>query len=457
MTTHDPATALPDDIRHWVESEAGQPVAHVERIVGGASRASAILTMADGHRLFLRRETGSGPLANTPFTLAREQAVIQSLAGTRVPAPGIVAFSATYEALIMEVVPGFTSYQRSLSEPEEAVVRRELVEAIVALQAIDPMDAPGLALGPKATIGEALAADLTLWTTLYHERVARPDPLVEAALAWLGLGTPDADLPPVIVHGDIGPGNFLINDGHISALIDWELVRIGHPLEDLACVIARGLGAPFGTDAEHIANYEAASGRRVEPADLDYALVFVLVRWMIAISIGLSRPASTQDVPMLLAFHQINGRSLLAAILRREGMAPAPVPRFDGAAHPATQASFSWCRAVIADLAASPALDPADRYRLSGAGGVLAFLNAFDHYGSDRYETEEVTRIETLLNSRFINWHDAVSALCKSIRDARRADWTSLLRHVEWRTLRDHVILRDLMGARANNVVGLPA
>ena len=42
------------------------------------------------------------------------------------------------------------------------------------------------------------------------ERVTIRDPLVEFSLNWLGRTVPDADSPCVVVHGDVGPGNFLI-------------------------------------------------------------------------------------------------------------------------------------------------------------------------------------------------------------------------------------------------------
>jgi aminoglycoside phosphotransferase (APT) family kinase protein len=39
---------------------------------------------------------------------------------------------------------------------------------------------------------------------------------------------------PVIVHGDFGPQNVLIEDDRINALVDWEFAHIGQPVEDLA-------------------------------------------------------------------------------------------------------------------------------------------------------------------------------------------------------------------------------
>jgi aminoglycoside phosphotransferase len=38
----------------------------------------------------------------------------------------------------------------------------------------------------------------------------------------------------VIVHGDFGPQNLLVDDDRISALVDWELAHRGEPIEDLA-------------------------------------------------------------------------------------------------------------------------------------------------------------------------------------------------------------------------------
>lgn len=38
----------------------------------------------------------------------------------------------------------------------------------------------------------------------------------------------------VIVHGDFGPQNVLIDNGEITALLDWEFAHIGSHVEDLA-------------------------------------------------------------------------------------------------------------------------------------------------------------------------------------------------------------------------------
>ena len=39
-----------------------------------------------------------------------------------------------------------------------------------------------------------------------------------------------------MVHGDYRIGNFLELDGRISAILDWELVHLGDPMEDLGWI-----------------------------------------------------------------------------------------------------------------------------------------------------------------------------------------------------------------------------
>ena len=59
--------------------------------------------------------------------------------------------------------------------------------------------------------------------------------MLEWAAIWLRENAPAA--PKIsIVHGDFRIGNFLETGGHITAILDWELVRLGDPIEDLGWI-----------------------------------------------------------------------------------------------------------------------------------------------------------------------------------------------------------------------------
>ena len=166
--------------------------------------------------------------------------------------------------MLMEFLPGYTSYQKTGTPAEEAQLRRALMAAVIDLQHVDPRRLTVLGANAGAPLGVGIPSDLELWRLYYDQRSTIRDPLIDFALNWLERSLPDPELPAVIVHGDIGPGNFLINQGRITALIDWEMTRLGHPLEDLACIIARALGAPFG-EARAYRQFRGLGGGTVEP------------------------------------------------------------------------------------------------------------------------------------------------------------------------------------------------
>ena len=67
-----------------------------------------------------------------------------------------------------------------------------------------------------------------------------------------------------LVHGDLRMGNVIVGPAGLEAVIDWEIVHVGDPLEDLAwlCLKAWRFGEPLevgglGTIDELVAAYEA--------------------------------------------------------------------------------------------------------------------------------------------------------------------------------------------------------
>jgi aminoglycoside phosphotransferase (APT) family kinase protein len=86
----------------------------------------------------------------------------------------------------------------------------------------------------------------------------------------------------VVTHGDYRTGNYLFEEesGRITALLDWELARIGDFHEDLGWVLMQVFGTvdPDGTRRasdlfereEFITAYEARSGRSVNRKTLHY-------------------------------------------------------------------------------------------------------------------------------------------------------------------------------------------
>lgn len=443
---------LSPPLRSWVEATEG-PIEHVEELIGGASRNSFILTLRNGSKRFLRVDAGHGPLSGTPFTLAREYAALRHLGRYPLRVPKVFAFSSEHNAMLMEYVEGYTSYQRIGSDDEERILRRELMETVVALQAVDITGMGVFGSVARASMAEVIGTDLALWRELYDTGATIRDPLIDFALGWLPRSVPDPGARPVLVHGDMGPGNFMIRDGHIQVLIDWELVRIGHPFEDIACIIARSLGAPFGAPREHIANYEQLMGRSVDLAELDYGLILVLTRWLVAILMALSRPSALQNVPMLFAFRQLNAKALIDALCRRYGVA-GPDEHFNLRGRTPCPMVFRYGDECLAQMAADAALPAADRYRLQGIRNLMAYVESLMDYGPERYEAEECERSAALLNGPSGTTAEEVNErLCRYARSVAPADARSLVRFLRWRSDREQQLMRTSLRERADNII----
>ena len=110
-------------------------------------------------------------------------------------------------------------------------------------------------------------------------------PMLELAFRWLDQHQPPA-ARRAVVHGDFRNGNLLISPDGVQAVLDWELVHLGDPMEDLGwlCTRAWRFGGPgpvggFGEYDDLFAAYEKASGVPVDPAVVKWWELLGTVKW----------------------------------------------------------------------------------------------------------------------------------------------------------------------------------
>lgn len=180
--------------------------------------------------------------------------------------------------LIMGHVPGETLARRILRDEEYAKAREVLVgqlgEFLAGFHAIDPAEVPG---------AEAVDELSRYWTS--YEHIPDRSPTFEKTYDWLTTYRP-APTATTLVHGDLRMGNVIVDESGLAAVIDWELVHVGDPVEDLAwfCVKAWRFGEPLeaggvGTVDQLIDAYERAGGRRVDRDVFRWWLVQKTLQW----------------------------------------------------------------------------------------------------------------------------------------------------------------------------------
>ena len=250
------------------------------RLSGGASRETWAFT-AGGRELILRRDPPGRP--GPPGGMGREAAAMRACRRAGLAVPEVIAADDDgsvlgTEGLVMSRVPGEALARRILREDAYAGARPVLAGQLGAflggLHAIDPADVPGLeASDPLADYRAA------------YDEIDDASPTFEATHRWLVEHRP----PPAgrsIVHGDLRLGNVIVDADGLAAVIDWELVHLGDPLEDLAwmCVRAWRFRSPLpvagvGTVDDLLEAYEKASGRQVDRDAFHWWLVQKTLQW----------------------------------------------------------------------------------------------------------------------------------------------------------------------------------
>ena len=231
--------------------------------------------------MILRRD----PIASLLTTDRRwEFRVLRALESTPVPAPpvrwvdgGEAVFGAP--AMIMDLVPGTCDWHVLAGDrplAERLQLGRRFIDLLATIQQVD-WRALGLSDGrPDDAYGAH--AELDFWQGELARVELEPLPEMRLALAWLRRHAPRPQAV-VLVHGDFKPGNALLVDNDISAMLDWETAHLSDPLEDLGWITnpprAREQQIVGHWERSHIiAAFEAASGYRVDPRDLTWWNVF---------------------------------------------------------------------------------------------------------------------------------------------------------------------------------------
>ncbi len=267
-------------------------ITKLNRLSGGASQETFAFDANTSHGpmpLILRRapggsrDGGSGQATG----LATEARAITAARACGVKAPEVVYVLTPEDGVgdgyVMERVEGETLARKILRDKEFDAVRPKLAyqcgQAMAQIHQADAAQVPELRLvtGP-------------IQLKEYYDRYRSydvPKPVFEMAFAWLK----DRIVEPkrtVLVHGDFRHGNIMISPKTgLAAVLDWEIVHKGDPLEDLSwvCINAWRFGVTgkvvggFGDVPEMLAGYRDAGGDEYTVDDVRTWEVMGSLKW----------------------------------------------------------------------------------------------------------------------------------------------------------------------------------
>lgn len=298
MANRDIARALADFVGRQVEAHRVD-VVDCSRLAGGAIQSNYALTvdcaggtMPGRHELVARTDAPS----QIDVSLSREHEFhvlqVAHQAGVAVPEPLWLCTDASVIGVafcIMRRAPGSADGRtlvRSAMAPERAAaLTRQLGQELARLHTIRPPH-PRLGFLPMLEKSPASAR-----VDAYRRALSAlpdPHPSLEFALNWLHVRAPH-DYDVTLCHGDFRTGNYMVQEGRLTAVLDWDFAGWSDPYEDLGwlCSASWRFGARgkevggVGHKQDLFDGYAGIAGLPVDPHRVLYWEVMGMTRWAI--------------------------------------------------------------------------------------------------------------------------------------------------------------------------------
>jgi aminoglycoside phosphotransferase (APT) family kinase protein len=294
------SSAAQANLARWLAEAASAASAQIvaaRPLAGGAIQENWSLDvsvtggpLAGRHGLVLR--TDAPTRVGVSRTREEEFAVLKAAAeaGVTVPEP---LFLCTDRAVlgrsfyVMRRVPGTAQGHLVVKDGaiDAAAFLERMGRELARLHAVQPPrpDLGFLGAPPASPARAAIDASRAMLDEMGERR-----PVTEWGLRWLERHLPAAEAV-VLCHRDFRTGNYMVEQGALACILDWEFAGWSEPHEDLAwfCCKSWRFGAlgreagGLGPRAPFYQGYETESGRRVDPERIRWWEVMASVRWLV--------------------------------------------------------------------------------------------------------------------------------------------------------------------------------
>ena len=219
---------LPAELR----ASLGSPVVAVTSAPWGSKNRTSIVDLADGRQLVIQHYRDRQAARVRTDALVSLSTPLRNLG---VPVPTVLAADLDGDEpwAALDRMPGELAYiaaEDDLSGPLFPEIAREMGRALAAIRSLPTAGLPVPALWSRpAELARAADGWLAgLRPHLRDEDVGAVRRILETVPELF------AGRAPVLAHGDFGPQNVLAVGGEVTAVLDWEDVRLADPLLDVA-------------------------------------------------------------------------------------------------------------------------------------------------------------------------------------------------------------------------------
>lgn len=384
------------------------------RLSGGASMESWAFSFNDEEFVLRRLPHGISPDDEglRGITLAMQADVIDLAVTAGVTAPVVRGRlkpeHGLGEGFIMERAEGETLPHKILGSPKfEEAEKLLTTDCARELAKIHNMDSSGLA----SPLEYFEPVQLIQLQKDKYDEIGGVIPIYEFAFHWLFDNAPDssAKLP---IHGDFRMGNLMIKPEGLSAVLDWELTRLGDPVQDLAylCTPSWRFGhyekvaGGFDTAENFLNAYASETGELVDPERFRFWLLYSTVWWGVACMVMgdiwrsggdrslertvIGRRVSEVEIDLALQFEDIMGSDLCGPL----NWAPPVEVSYKG------ETGYGEVLAALSEWnteTVQPDLNGHDKFQSRVAGNALGIMQRQQEWGN-QFSAENDRRLALL-------------------------------------------------------------
>jgi aminoglycoside phosphotransferase (APT) family kinase protein len=326
------------------------------------------------------------------WPLKHEGLFQQAMADVGVLVPKVWGWIDKPFAFVMDRVPGQSTFDNTSDADRDRVVDEYLQQlAILHTANLQPFIDAGI--DRAASPDESAMIGIERMNVMYRRQKDHFDPQLDFFLHWISRHPPRSRGREGAVVWD--SGQFMHQNGHITALIDVELGHIGDPMMDLAGWRMRDSILPFGRFSKLYDRYAELTGEAVDLEAIQIHHIYFTLSNQLAFSHALAHPPANSDFGTNMQW--CNETNLYATEALAEYM-DVELPTVDLPAPSVTAAAPAFGH-LVKTLSTLRVEDEYTRYKLRGAFRMARHLHRWDEIGR-QLEQDTLDDLHQLLGKR---------------------------------------------------------
>lgn len=285
--TADETDITADRLTHYLADRFNDPLIRVtefRRLPGGYGKETTLFSVTGGAfngDYVMRRDRDTPTIDNDCHRIGNETPVIAAVFAKGFPAPEAMWCDTDHKLLpggdflIMKRAPGAAGGDVFGSSGKVSDALTSLLATSVGrLHSLPQMRELGdLTTSIHSSLWDKSCKEVTTeylssFRDLYLREMVEPSPAVLGLYGYLLTNVPDGPGKPILLHGDVGFHNFIVEDGELSAVVDWEFAHIGDPADDIG-YIANTVGGSLDWE-RFMELYRQAGGAEIDAKRLRF-------------------------------------------------------------------------------------------------------------------------------------------------------------------------------------------